>query len=633
MQDLEKFKNEMNLSGQNVYVGHRYKPKMFGEWDNTQIYEPLSIVQYQGNSFTSRQYVPSGVEINNEEYWVSTGNYNAQVEQYRQEVRNLGNNINNVNSEVIAARNGEATLSERLDKDNQEINTQLASIAKHVKQFGAVGDGVNDDTIAIQSALDSGYSITFDKNKTYLVKNLNINQSNITINGKNATLKAIDSVSSILFIGADCENVKIENINFIGLADGTNDNPAGINLTRKDAFSVRNESAKNITISDCTFTGFVFGVIANGTTNLEITRCFSSGLTYVPSASAGGYFVLLQTCYDVNIHNNRAVATVSDRHAVYVSANKNLTIDLFCEDIRIENNYFDWTNSAQAGGFEVILALRSAKNMYVKNNTLIGGVGAITLNASYGDIENVIVDSNIIKDVRGNETNNIYAIGVVPSDREIQYLFKNIVIINNTINSVQEKVGGIRLFKTTDFKVADNIVDIAGVNGIGLNIQDSENGVVNSNLLKGNGTSRSGVRLEGNVDKVKIDNYINDFLFKSPELSSATVTNITYKGSYNIIAVSKGDGTISVNNPQNHAIITSAVGDANGVKLFLNRAFDVSKNELIITQTDGNNPRYFYKRAINSTENSILLGIKTFDGVTEVDMSQINMTILISLIV
>ncbi len=48
MQDLDKFKNEMNLSGKNVYVGHRYVPKIMGDWDSTQIYEPLSIVQYQG---------------------------------------------------------------------------------------------------------------------------------------------------------------------------------------------------------------------------------------------------------------------------------------------------------------------------------------------------------------------------------------------------------------------------------------------------------------------------------------------------------------------------------------------------------------------------------------------------------
>lgn len=77
------------------YIGARYVP-IFGRkdedsiiWDNTGTYEPLTIVLYQGNSYTSRQYVPIGVDITNEEYWALTGNYNAQVEQYRREVMNI----------------------------------------------------------------------------------------------------------------------------------------------------------------------------------------------------------------------------------------------------------------------------------------------------------------------------------------------------------------------------------------------------------------------------------------------------------------------------------------------------------------------------------------------------------------
>ena len=148
MQELDKFKNEMNLSGKNVYVGHRYVPKIMGEWDNSQIYEPLSIVQYQGNSFTSRQYVPVGVEILNEEFWASTGNYNAQVEQYRQEVRNLETDVDNFTSEV---------------------NKQLGNITITPEMFGAIGDGVQNDTKALQLAFENtgGNTLKFDQTKIY----------------------------------------------------------------------------------------------------------------------------------------------------------------------------------------------------------------------------------------------------------------------------------------------------------------------------------------------------------------------------------------------------------------------------------------------------------------------------------
>ena len=150
MQDLDKFKNEMNLSGKNVYVGHRYVPKIMGDWDNTKIYEPLSIVQYQGNSFTSRQFVPSGVELTNEEYWASTGNYNAQIEQYRQDVRNLESDFNNLDDEFN-------NLDDEFNNLNDEFKEQLTQHSINITKLptpyvSAKGDGVTDDTQAFISA-------------------------------------------------------------------------------------------------------------------------------------------------------------------------------------------------------------------------------------------------------------------------------------------------------------------------------------------------------------------------------------------------------------------------------------------------------------------------------------------------
>lgn len=87
-QILEEF---FKTVGTRQYIGARYLP-IFGRkdeesivWDNSAPYESLTVVLYQGNSFTSRQYVPAGVDITNEEFWAETGNYNAQIEQYRQE--------------------------------------------------------------------------------------------------------------------------------------------------------------------------------------------------------------------------------------------------------------------------------------------------------------------------------------------------------------------------------------------------------------------------------------------------------------------------------------------------------------------------------------------------------------------
>ncbi|MBR5776174.1 MAG: hypothetical protein IKY42_07970 [Bacteroidaceae bacterium] len=97
-EQIEQFLEEFfNVVGTRQYIGARYIP-LFGrkdeqsiEWDNSLPYEPLTVVLYQGNSFTSRTYVPAGVDINNPSYWAETGNYNAQIEQYRADILQIAN--------------------------------------------------------------------------------------------------------------------------------------------------------------------------------------------------------------------------------------------------------------------------------------------------------------------------------------------------------------------------------------------------------------------------------------------------------------------------------------------------------------------------------------------------------------
>lgn len=87
----------------NTYIGMRYVPEFADpvEWDATMQteYEYLKIVTYQGNSYTSRTWVPKNIPITNTEYWILTGNYNAQVEAYRKEVQAVDGRITAVENE------------------------------------------------------------------------------------------------------------------------------------------------------------------------------------------------------------------------------------------------------------------------------------------------------------------------------------------------------------------------------------------------------------------------------------------------------------------------------------------------------------------------------------------------------
>ena len=128
-QILEAF---FDTVGTRQYIGARYVP-IFGRkdeesiiWDNSAPYEPLTIVLYQGNSYTSRQYVPTGVEITNTQFWANTGNYNAQVEQYRQEVASFDARIT-ANAAAIAdeIENRENAISEEATARQLAITTAI----------------------------------------------------------------------------------------------------------------------------------------------------------------------------------------------------------------------------------------------------------------------------------------------------------------------------------------------------------------------------------------------------------------------------------------------------------------------------------------------------------------------------
>ena len=72
------------------YIGARYVPIFSdvnnGVWDNSYSYEPLTIVKYGRDYYTSKKTVPVGTNISDEEYWVKTGDYNGAIQEIDERV-------------------------------------------------------------------------------------------------------------------------------------------------------------------------------------------------------------------------------------------------------------------------------------------------------------------------------------------------------------------------------------------------------------------------------------------------------------------------------------------------------------------------------------------------------------------
>ena len=90
------------------YIGARYVPKFWDngsgstEWTPNIPYESMVVVTYMNNSYTSKVPVPATQVTPNidTEHWALTGAYNAQVEQYRQETKNLGVEVSTIKTDV-----------------------------------------------------------------------------------------------------------------------------------------------------------------------------------------------------------------------------------------------------------------------------------------------------------------------------------------------------------------------------------------------------------------------------------------------------------------------------------------------------------------------------------------------------
>ncbi len=155
------------MDNKNIYVGSRYVP-IFAtpiEWSKSKSYEPLTIVTYQGASYTSKTYVPANIELTDTDFWVVTGNYNAQVEHYRKEVNDLRDVVDDVETSVSDA----ITRVETAEQTVSNLNTEVLDIKNRVSDVETVSSN-NTNSIG-------------DINELLLNTSLN-EQSNILLVGK-----------------------------------------------------------------------------------------------------------------------------------------------------------------------------------------------------------------------------------------------------------------------------------------------------------------------------------------------------------------------------------------------------------------------------------------------------------------
>ena len=128
------------------YVGARYVPKVIGEWNKALQYEALSVVTYMGNSFTSKIPVPVNIDITNEDYWVNTGNYNAQITEYEKNIREYKSDTD--------------TKLKNVDNDIVKLNSDISNINSNINILNSNDAIIISDSYGVSSVVGSNNWVT-----------------------------------------------------------------------------------------------------------------------------------------------------------------------------------------------------------------------------------------------------------------------------------------------------------------------------------------------------------------------------------------------------------------------------------------------------------------------------------------
>lgn len=139
------------------YVGARYVPVFADplEWDSGRGYEALTIVTHQGNSYTSMQPVPLGVDIANAEYWAMTGNFNAQIDAYIKEVQAFDQRI----------RNNEQGVSDNMAAIAEEVRNRQTAITAESNERKEADVKLRDDLSEMIANVNAQSILSLYKNK------------------------------------------------------------------------------------------------------------------------------------------------------------------------------------------------------------------------------------------------------------------------------------------------------------------------------------------------------------------------------------------------------------------------------------------------------------------------------------
>ena len=236
-----------------------------GEYDSSAYYEKLNIVDYQGSSYVAKQnvhdvlptddtywlYLGGGVKITDTLYVFDTvADMKASTKLKNGfTVQTLGYySVNDGGGATYKITNTQSNSEHQEELDNGLYATLIINKSLNVRQIGAKGDGIQDDTDYFKEAINK-YMTIYVPNGTYNLSDtltLAYKTHLIGQDKNNSILKYTIEETENKFIIIMDERTYIENLNIIGpytsetIGDYTNYKVSGIKCYNKAYNTIKN---------------------------------------------------------------------------------------------------------------------------------------------------------------------------------------------------------------------------------------------------------------------------------------------------------------------------------------------------------------------------------------------------------
>jgi len=343
------------------------------------------------------------------------------------------------------------------------------------EDFGAVGDGVVDDSDAIEAAINSGAMRVYFASRQYkITRPISLYTSGVELIGRGARITQATLNTHGLVVGqtlagayTQVSDIEIHGIDFFGSDNGQGSSYSCALLVRQPATNpyVSYGGCIRINIERCLFDGWCFGVSATAATELRCNANTFRNMFYHAPLNAGGYGIATQTCFDISITSNKFMAvaksdplTTTDRHAIYISADPTRTYDEnnVCRRVLISGNDFDWGAVHKVTGAEIAVAIRGAFDVRVEGNSFYAGFGGVVYNSENGPGEGVVIANNTFRNSQTNGTNEQGCINIFRGSGS--YTVKRVSVVGNTCEINGENGFGIQLSGVDGAVVESNVV-------------------------------------------------------------------------------------------------------------------------------------------------------------------------------